>query len=334
MATFLDSLTRIRRFLRDTEGAIWTDEMVRSAFNSGALEVSQKALPLATVGVWAWPPRVDSCHVHPWEQTYCDGDIMQMLAVWQAEGASVCHVWEPVHWQDSTSVADEGECITVPIDCGYCTPNRPLPIPLHRNLHRPLFSAFDKDAISQASFRDIVQRDRSYKTRTGEVESFYRRDEWHHEIVLYPQPASITWQEPDESTGFSDTYGLDTGGDLDFSDHGVVVDSLDADGALLMVYESYPQEIDADTGSWSDPLDLPAFMVKYVEYAALERLYSMDTDGFIPSLRDFWKMRKEVGINALKTYRRRRLTSATFTMGNPRREQKPYPKLPSGYPSI
>jgi len=108
----------------------------------------------------------------------------------------------------------------------------------------------------------------------------------------------------------------------------------DAAGAVLMVYERLPYDVDDNEESWDDELDLPEFVLPYIEAGTLERAFSSDNDGFIPSLRDFWKTRKEIGINALKTYKRNRLKNRDYCIGasQDRHRIGSRLRLPSSYP--
>ena len=117
------------------------------------------------------------------------------------------------------------------------------------------------------------------------------------------------------------------------SDTGFITATIDAAGAVLMIYERLAYDVESDTDTWDDELDLPEFILHYIEAATLERAFSADTDGFIPSLRDFWKLRKEIGINAMKTYKRNRSKNRDYVIGSggPARGGSKL-RLPSTYP--
>jgi hypothetical protein len=118
---------------------------------------------------------------------------------------------------------------------------------------------------------------------------------------------------------------------LDESDYGLVVDLIELDNNLFMVYIAQPTDIEevADVSSFPD------FLVKYIEYATLERAYGDDTDGFIPSLRDYWKARKEIGLKALQKYQRLTLGDRDYRLGGaPKPSSSKRLRLPDGYPAI
>jgi hypothetical protein len=336
MSTFNESKTRIRRFLRDTAAAIWSNEMVRNAFNAAQYEIAQKALTLETVNAYAWPPQFHTTYVHDWEAAYGEGEKAQVLPLWQANSISFCYSWEPAYWITASTAADSGSRVMLPWECAYAEPNDAIPIPLHSQVHKLKWVAFDEETIGVSSQAEISKQDRDYRTRTGRVQTCYRPDVYHNELILYPRPSSATFQETDEEEVYDDDGGIVLWREdaMDFTDAGIVTEAINHEGAVVCAFEILPTEVSSDAGTWDDDLDWPDFAVKYVEYAALERLFGADNDGFVPSLRDYWGYRKQVGINALKTYRRRRMSDRTFFMGQTPRRTRPHLRLPDEYPAI
>lgn len=335
MATFNQSKKRIRRFLRDTSAAIWSDELVRTCFNAAQIEIAQKAISLRTVNVWHWPPQYTYTYTHDWESAHVEGDSIRIMEFWQANSMMVSHRWEPVAWIDASDENEEGYCLTIPWECGYGAPNVPVRMPLHAQMHDPVFAAFDRKAIEPRSLREVAGIDRNYRSRTGDVQFYYRPDEYRSEVVLFPRP-SIVWQEIDAPDAFVDTGGIvawseDT---LDQADTGLITDTVSPDNALLMVFDILAYDVADDPTTWDDALEWPDFMTKYVEHATLERLYGADNDGFIPSLRDYWKLRKDIGIAALKRYRRMRMSDRVFAIGVSRSPSRSKLRLPSDYPAV
>lgn len=113
------------------------------------------------------------------------------------------------------------------------------------------------------------------------------------------------------------------------SDYGLVVESVDTRHSLFMVYEALPTEATLDNDS-----DFPPWAIHYIEAAVLERAYGADTDGFMPTMRDYWKLRKELGIEALKRIKTARTKDRDFLMGGARVSRSPGPRLPDGYPAV
>lgn len=335
MGTFNESKTRIRRFLRDPSAAIWSNEAIRHAFNAAQIEIMQKTFSLRTVNVWHWPPEFTYTYIHDWESAHVVGDSTRVLDYWQSGSMVISHRWEVSYWLDDSTEAEEGYAITLPWECGYATPNAPVRMPLHAQMDDPVFVAFDRKAIMPRSFREVAQADRNYRSRTGDVDCYYRPDQYQDEVVLYPRP-SVVWQEYTAPDAFGDTGSIIAWneGELDFSDTGIITDTVSPDDALLMVYDYLALDVSDDTATWDDAMEWPGFMTKYVEYATLERLYGADNDGFIPSLRDYWRLRKEIGIAALKRYQRMRLSDRMFRLGVSRPVSHSKLRFPSGYPAV
>lgn len=121
--------------------------------------------------------------------------------------------------------------------------------------------------------------------------------------------------------GLGDSY-------VDERDTGLATDSIGTTNQLFLVYDCLPDDVD----DYADTIeDWPQYMLKTIIAATLERCYSADTDGFIPSLRDFWKMRKEIGIKAINIFRRMKSSDRTYRLGsNTNIGERKYPRLPWG----
>jgi hypothetical protein len=148
----------------------------------------------------------------------------------------------------------------------------------------------------------------------------------------YPMPSTITEQTTEETDIFVDDGGIVTSdeGWLDAADVGIVTDIIDQKDAFIMVYKAQANEL----AEGSDSSDYPDWMVKYIEYATLERAFGADTDGFIPTLRDYWKTRKDLGVKALKRFQRMMLTDRDFVMGGQKRVTTSRRlRLPDHYPA-
>ena len=119
-------------------------------------------------------------------------------------------------------------------------------------------------------------------------------------------------------------------GYLDTGDTGLVTDILEPEGALFCVFEPVPTElVDA-----ADEPDFPGWLVKYVEHGTLERAYGADTDGFIPSLRDYWKMRKTIGLKMLERFKVSKLRDRDFRLRPEPAGPRSRLRLPEGYPAV
>jgi hypothetical protein len=338
MASFNSSLTRMRRFLRDPSAKIWSSDLLRRAWNEAQLEVFQKAGLIEEVGAYPYPPQYTYSYIHDWELAHTEGDQYQALELWQADGKSVCWAWEPVYWVAEDGPDSGGARFTVPFEAYYLDPCDYVPFTLHAQFHKAKFAAWDESPIMPISQKELNESDWNYRNASGTPLYYWRPDLERNQFVLYPRPSSVAWQEEDASDTFSDTLGegmiawSEEG--IDQADTGMITSSVDAAGAVLMVFERLPFDIESDSTTWDDEMDLPEYVIHYIEAATLERAFSVDNDGFIPSLRDFWKVRKDIGINALKTYKRNRMKNRDYRIGAGRDRHRLGSKLrlPSSYP--
>ena len=138
----------------------------------------------------------------------------------------------------------------------------------------------------------------------------------------------------DDNTESSETGTvMDITGHLLNTDDGVATDSIETDDNILLVYEAESVDIEGEEDSGT----LPEFLQKYCECATLERAYSMNTDGKIESLRDYWGWRKNLGVEAILAYKSKRRTDRDYqllTKGLSGRRSVRHPRLPDSYPAM
>lgn len=328
------NLTRIRRFLRDPDANIWTDEQLRRLWNDAQAELAQKTGFLERVDVYQYPARFTYAYLHDWEAYYGEGDRYQALTLWQADGKVVCTPWEPTYWHANAGPADDGYRSTQPWESAYGAVGDPLPLLLHSFHHKTVFIAYDKEQLTARTRREVSLSDPYYRTRTGEPESYYPLDDDARLFAIYPRPP-IAFDDWSPGDTFVDGGGIVTWseGALDTGPFGVVTETLTLDDTVFIVYQARPTPID----EWTNSSDWPAHLLHYVEMGTLERAFGADTDGFIPSLRDYWKQRKEMGINVIKRAKRARTRDRIFAMramhpAIPRRVRSGHPSMPSNYP--
>lgn len=338
MATFNSSLTRIRRFLRDPSAKIWATDLLRRAWNEAQFEIFSKVGMIEEVAAYSYPPQYTWCYTHDWEESFAEGDKYHALNLWQADGKIVSFPWEPVHWLTADGPGDSGARFTIPFESALLAPGDYVPNIFHAQFHKAKFAAWDESPITPISQKELAEQDWAYRTASGTPLYYWRPDLEQNQFVLYPRPSSITWQETVVGDAFSDTLGEGmiawSEDSVDQIDTGMITASVDAAGAVLMVYERLPYDVEDDATTWDGEMDLPEFVIHYIEAGTLERAFSADNDGFVPSLRDYWKARKEIGINALKNYKRNRLKARDYRIGSAQDRDRIGSKLrlPSSYP--
>jgi len=323
--TWADILTRIRRYLRDPDGDIWTDADILTLFNDAALEIAIKTGLIIRVEAHYYPPEFDYSYLYDWEKSFTEGTPDQALNVNQVrEGNVITYPWEVAYWLDEEPSADEGNRFIHGFESEYASPAEVVKIPLHAKFSKMKFVGWNEEPIDHRTEAEIAAADGFYRTTQGTPAFYYHPDQQHNQIIIYPRP-SVTWQDTDHTEVLDDDgNGMITydEGWLDIGDLGITYDVIDAEEALFCVYEAYPVEV----SELEDEPDFAPYITKYIEAATLERAFGIDSDGYIASLRDHWKFRKDVGIEAIKKWRRLGLTARTYRLGGnlaPKRTRTP-----------
>jgi hypothetical protein len=349
-----DNLKRIRRFLRDPDGNIWTDSQIKSLFNDSQRMLQVRTGIFEDVAIVRVPPMFDFSYVHDWEWpllTSTTGNY-QALRVHQQSAIVYCFRWEPqaVWGLVSATAPDEGTHFTHPFE-GFLTGDTPgdsIPIQFPAGFHESKLIAWDLDPITYLSPKDIQLDDPSWVGRMGEPFAYYRSDAYENHFYLYPIPSSPEWDDIDalyatyyigmalyregdtvdsEYGVISDLLGLSTG------DTGITVDVLDATNNILLVYTKLPTEINSE----DDESDLTSYLQKYAEFGALERAYMADTDGQIQSLQQYWAWRADLGIKAIERFKANRKVDRDYKLtikDAPGFRTRREPRLPDTYPAV
>lgn len=319
--------------LRDPDGLIWSSMDLQTYYNDAQVELAQKTNLLVRVEAHYYPPRYDYSYMFDWEQEYTQGDIYQAFQVSQANGEVITFPWETAWYLSTATTPDDGDRFMHPWEAHYCNPADPPGILFHAKFDKMKYCAYDRLKLEPTDEKNLQLTDRWYRTRTGLVTHYWRPDDYSNIFYLYPRPSSITIQEPDVTDSFTDTGGINSSAEawLDETDYGLVTDVVSTADALFTVYTAQPDDISETT----DESAFPDYLVKYVEYATLERAYGSDTDGFIPSLRDYWKVRKEIGLKALLRLQRMTLGDRDYVLGGqPKPTSSKRLRLPDGYPAV
>lgn len=156
------------------------------------------------------------------------------------------------------------------------------------------------------------------------------RGMWQFETSLVPG-GMVNYVAGDTTT--STGTWVDATGSIFNQSSGVVVDVIDPDDNILVIYSAIPTDIVTD----QDISDYPEFLLKYIEYGVLEQAFKCNNDGYIPSLSQYYGYRYNIGIEAIKKFMRNRKVDRDYRLTTQSvrsvRERR-LPKLPSTYPAI
>lgn len=143
--------------------------------------------------------------------------------------------------------------------------------------------------------------------------------------------ASVSYLDGDTTTQLGVISRRD--GSLLSQDTGLAVDILSATDDFFLIYDAEPTDVNDD----ADESDFPIFLRKYIEYGVLERAFGVLTDGKIATLKEYWRMRYDMGIEAIKRYQSKRRQDRDYclsTQSLPVRRSVRHAALPSTYPVI
>ena len=343
-----DELTRIRRYLRDPAGNIWSDAVLKTIFNDIQKEFQHKTSILENVIAMRTPPlyQLSYMYDHEWNQLpTTNSQFYQVFHYHQQSNTVCCFDWEGQVLNRVNDAAPEvGARFTQPWEAYMSlAPATYIPYRFPSNFDSLKFISFDREPIAYTTRKEIQKRDASYITHVGRPIAYYRPDDLDNSFVPYPK-ISDAWNDElvGGETGMvlfnsDDTVDSETGtiivrdGTVLETQTGVSVDLINADNNILIGYNMLPDDI-VDIFSTTD---YPDYLNKYIEFGVLSRAYRMNNDGNIPSLGDYWDFRYQLGIKLVNQFKFKRMQDRDYRLGTQTKisKRKPHPSLPSTYPS-
>ena len=333
----------IRRFLRDPDGNIWSNDLLRDLYNQAQNELQHKSKILENVTGIQIPPEFNSSYQHDWEYSYRSNNRYRCLRN-QGGNYTFCYRWEvQEYYGASADIGDEGYGYTHPWESFVgITPNQPPAFPFPNNMNSVKAMYLDEEPLGYVAKKTVSSVDSSWVTRTGETQGYYPLDGSSNHFGLYVRPSTITWSD-DEGSGMAVSGDGDTvedegtiiqrEGSISFSEAGISVDIIESENNIILVFDVSPTEIE----TVGDDSDFPEFLNKYIRYRVLSLAFGANTDGRIESLAQFWGQRASIGMEAVKRFRDgrnadrdRRLRAQGVPVGRGRR----HPRLPDAYPAI
>lgn len=338
-------LVKLRRLLRDPNGLIWSEAVLRNMWNDVQRDFQNKTRALEDVAAQRVPAVYQFAYQYDWEWRFLPGELSKFYQCLSQHDSKVfCHRWEPqVVTGIDSDAGDYGVHFTQPWEAAMgLVPGEVLKMKFPLNFGSIRFIAYDETPIAATTRKDVQSRDSSYIVREGIPIAFYPYDETDDGYVLYPRP-TVNFVSELEGEGLAlyevgddedDTVGLiavrNSSNDLDTT---ASIDIVDVSDSVFMVYEVTPPDVD----SLGDEIEYPDFLCKYVRYGAASRAYSANTDGRIRSLGDYWKSRFDVGVEFTKKWlamKRQDRDYRMTTKGIPGRRSYRHPRLPDSYPAI
>jgi len=341
-----DELDKLRTYLRDPSGNIWTDAFLRHSWNDVQQNFQHRTRVLEDVIAQRVPQLYHFGYMHDWEFALLPTDMSQFYQCLTRHGENIiCHRWESQQLAGTTvDISDCGAHFTQAWEAYMgLAPGEVIRMKFPQNFNSVKFIAYDEEPIGGTTRKAVQSCDPSYVTTEGAPVAFYDYGETDNSYVLYPKP-SVAFQSDPEGDGVAfyasgDTESDETGVIAVRDDStpsavfGASVDIVHTENNVFLVYDVSPNDLE----TISDEPDYPPFLRKYIRYGVLSRAYGSNTDGKIQSLADYWGARYDVGVECVKRYVRNRRTDRDYrltTKGlSPRRNLR-HPRLPDAYPAV
>jgi hypothetical protein len=341
-------LIKLRRYLRDPAGNIWSEELLRKLWAEIQSDLARRTRILEDMRTISIPPRIAWSHTYPWEQGYVTDDTSVYLAFHNQGGFfTATALWEAQEYAGlEADISDGGSQVSFPWEAWHAPSEagRPIVFPFPHDYRATIAMYYDREPLPYRSKKEISSSDPSWQTRSGEPLAYYRDDEVSNHFSVWPRPSTATWIDIDGAGMVTFIDGESVTSEVGaiihaqdyvtLADAGVAVDVVDADGAITLVMDLEPRE----PGSLGDKLSYPQYLTRYIRFGVLGRAYGANTDGRITSLGKFWTARYEVGIRDIKRFMSKRRQDRDYrfvTQNVPARSAPPrQPRLPDGYPAI
>tara|TARA_R100001530_G_scaffold20511_2_gene17086 strand:+ start:3136 stop:4173 length:1038 start_codon:yes stop_codon:yes gene_type:complete len=343
--TWATERTKIRRFLRDPDGSIWTNEALLHIYNDVQKDLQQRTSMLEEIHIQRVPGLYHVSYLYDWEWRNLPSQYSRFYqCLEQHDNGVFCHRWEPQQVTGiSTDVTDYGVHFTHPWEAFMGqTPAKEVPIQYPANFGSMKFVAYDKKPLIFEDRKRIQSANPSHITEEGEPIAYYQHEEVNNSFVLYPRPSTAFVDEIDgEGIAFyaeDDSEDATTGqvatrtGGTPTDTSGVSIDLVDTTNNVFMAYTVNPTDVTllSDTG------DFPLFAQKYIRFGVLSRAYGANTDGRIRSLSEYWQIRYEAGVKMITRFRSARRQDRDYRMttkGLRYQRGRRHPRLPSEYPA-
>ena len=343
---WLDELTKVRRFLRDPDGNIWSDAFLKHLWNDVQKDVQNRIGILEDVIAQRIPDLYHCSYLYDWEWSYLPSQYSEFFQALRKHDEYVfCHAWEP---QEITSISSDavelGAHCTQPWEAFMGqTVAEEIRMKFPKNFRDVKFMAYDEAPIIPTTRKLVQSMDSSYLTTTGTVLYYYEYESLDRSYVLYPKPSTAFVDDPTgEGIAFyveDDTEDTTVGtiairtGSSESGNVGASVDVIGIQDNILMVYDVSPTDVD----SISSEIDFPDYVTKYIRFGVVGRAYDANTDGRIVSLARFWNNRYEIGIKTLERFMRKRRQDRDYrltTKPSGTIKRRRWPRLPSTYPDV
>ena len=336
-----DQITILRRHLRDPDSNIWDDDLLIDLWNQVQKDYFSRIRSLEDVQALPIPPRFQNSYLFDFEYGFLQGDT-KYQALYQNRGEYAC----TSPWEAQEYVSINGDAPSSGTWCihpweaweGYQADFIP-PMPFPSNYHTTIGLYYNEEPLSYCDMKQIQSDDPSWRGRQGEPRNYYRINGLENQFAIYPIPVR------EQTDSYYDQTAINVSGDSVNQEYGIIVrrdetyqtsdlgatyEIIDSYYSLLLFFKCMPVDIQI-----SSAFDYPEYYCKYIRQGVLAQAYSVNGDGNIPSLSQYWAGRYQVGIKATEMFIRKRSQDRDYRLSTkdrgPTRRMR-HPRLPDSYP--
>ena len=211
--TLQAQVKKIRRYLRDPDGNVWSREFINNLYNDAQKDLQQQTQYLEEIAVVSLPPRYQYSYMYDWEWAFLpsgESYFYQCLKYQDLGDFVYCHEWETQeNFGVSGDVGDIGTQCTHPWEAWYTSPGFLIKNKLPDNFGRMRMIAYDRQPIFYTTLKEVTERDQSYITHEGDPVAYYRDDDLENSFILYPRPSSVVWNDVTDEEEAEYVYSQD-----------------------------------------------------------------------------------------------------------------------------
>lgn len=345
-----EQLQRIRRLVRDPSGTVFSNDFLVTCYADEHSALSSILGAGENISGVRTHPGYDASFIQEWERYYSlpFGDTLYQAGIWvDGAEAAAMHIWEVETLAGASEINNSpGAFYIHPFEAWMTeTCYYPPPIPMPDDCDEIIGLYWDQEEVEPTSYKSVNEYAAGDWGQCGDRPRWFWYDQTIENCIrIWPLP-TLTWADDADAIGIPSNadYADDDSrrikiGDLYATFEGIFltlganVGVVPAEGNIVVIYRTRPAEID----STDDESNLPSWMQKYVEYGAAEKALRANTDGQLHSLSDYWALRRQAGIEAIKKFRILRLTDRAVRLrpaSSPGRRER-MARLPDSYPRL
>lgn len=234
-----DQLKRVRRFLRDPDGNLWSRAVLVNLYNDVQRDLQMKLRYLEDVVAIRVPPLYHMAYLHDWEWPYLsskESQFYRALRYHYQGDFTFCHIWESQS-DHSGDASDDGYHFTQPWEVFISgTPGELIKIRFPSDFHTAKLLAHDWQPLSYKTKKQITNTDSDYVKRTGRTFCYYREDDLDNSFIPYPLPDTIAWQDVIESPIIPDFLYTQSWESTYLDGTGEMFGEIDSDQSITYVF--------------------------------------------------------------------------------------------------